>query len=70
MACNHSSGSFGAFLGGAALGFVTALLLAPMKGEDFRSRLNKKLREHSIILSDTEVDELIAKLEYDDEEFV
>lgn len=70
MACNNSNATVGAFIGGAILGLTAAILFAPMKGEELRKRLKKKLSEHSIILSDNEVDELIAKLEYDDEEFI
>lgn len=66
----NSSGALGAFIGGALLGAIGALLLTPVKGADLRARLRKKLSEHSIILSDIEVDELIARLEEDDEEFV
>lgn len=67
---NNSSGVMGAFLAGALLGAVGALLLTPAKGVDMRTRLKEKLSRHSIILSDVEVDELIARLEEDDEEFV
>lgn len=70
MASNNNSGTLGAFLGGALMGFGAAILFAPMKGADMRSRLKKKFSEHSIILSDIEVDELIARLEADEEEFV
>lgn len=67
---NSSAGSVAAFIGGALMGFTAAILFAPMKGSELRQRIKKKLSEHSIILSDSEVDELIAKLEYDDEELV
>lgn len=70
MASNNSGGVFGAFLGGALLGACGALLLTPVTGADLRARLKEKLSKHSIILSDTEVDELIARLAEDDEEFV
>lgn len=60
----------GAFIGGAIMGFLAAVLFAPQRGEDLRRRLKEKLSEHSIILSDLEVEELIARLEEDDEEFV
>ena len=65
---NSTSGTIGAFLGGALLGFTAAVLFAPMKGSDLRQRIKDKLREHSISLSDLEVEELIARLEADDEE--
>lgn len=67
---NNNGGVFGAFLGGALLGALGAVLLTPIKGSDLRTRLKEKLSQHSIILSDVEVDELIARLEEDDEEFV
>lgn len=67
---SSTSGTIGAFLGGALLGFTAAVLFAPMKGSDLRQRVKDKLREHSIILSDLEVEELIARLEADDEEIV
>lgn len=67
---NSTSGTIGAFLGGALLGFTAAYLFAPMKGSDLRQRIKTKLREHSVILSDLEVDELIARLEADEEEIV
>lgn len=60
----------GAFIGGALLGMTAAILFAPEPGKDLRRRLIEKLNQHSIILSDTEVDELIARLEADDEDIV
>lgn len=68
MASNSTSGIFGAFLGGAALGAAAAVLFAPQPGKSLRERLREKLSQHSVILSDAEVDELIARLEADDEE--
>lgn len=68
MASNSTSGTFGAFLGGAILGAVAAVIFAPQPGKDLRQRLREKLSQHSVILSDSEVDELIARLEADDEE--
>lgn len=70
MASNINSGTMGAFLGGAIMGFAAAILFAPQRGETLRRRLKEKLSEQSIILSDSEVEELIARLEEDDEEFV
>lgn len=67
---NINSGTMGAFIGGALMGFAAALLYAPYRGDELRARLKKKLSEHSIILSDLEVEELIARLEEDDEEIV
>lgn len=68
MATNYTSGTVGAMLGGAILGFAMTLLMAPQPGETLREKLKRKLSEHSVILSDIEVDELIARLEEDDEE--
>lgn len=70
MADNSSNGHIGAFLAGALLGYAMTTLLAPQPGETLRQRLKRKLSEHSIILSDIEVDELIARLEEDEEEFI
>lgn len=70
MASNSYSGTIGAFLGGAIIGFGAAILFAPQSGTDLRKRLIEKLNRHSIILSDTEVDELIARLEADNEDFI
>lgn len=60
----------GAFIGGVLMGAAAAVLFAPQPGRDLRRRLLDKLNQHSIILSDAEVDELIARLELDDEEIV
>ncbi|MBP3535074.1 MAG: YtxH domain-containing protein [Muribaculaceae bacterium] len=64
------SGTLGAFIGGALMGFTAAVLCAPQRGEILRKRIKEKLSQHSMILSDAEVDELIARLEEDDEEIV
>lgn len=66
----NSSGTMGAFIGGVLMGAAAAVLFAPQPGRDLRRRLLDKLNQHSIILSDAEVDELIARLELDDEEIV
>lgn len=60
----------GAFIGGALMGIAAAVLFAPQPGKDLRRRIREKLSQHSVILSDAEVDELIARLEADDEEIV
>lgn len=65
---NSTAGIFGAFIGGAILGATAAVILAPEPGRDLRQRLREKFSQHSVILSDSEVDELIARLEADDEE--
>lgn len=51
-----------AFLGGAIVGCAAALLFAPEKGEDLRSKIVKILRKKGIKISDAEVDELVAEL--------
>lgn len=69
MADNSSTGHIGAFLAGALLGYAMTTLLAPQPGETLRERIKRKLSEHSIILSDIEVDELVARLEEDEDDF-
>lgn len=51
-----------AFLGGAVVGCGAALLFAPEKGADVRSRICKILKRRGICVSDAEVDELVAEL--------
>ncbi len=70
MTNDNSTGHIGAMLAGALLGYAMSTLLAPQSGETLRDRLKRKLSEHSIILSDIEVDELISRLEEDGEEFI
>lgn len=71
MANNNSlAGTIGAFIGGALMGFTAAILFAPQRGEDLRRRIKEKLSEHSLILSDSEVDELIARLEEESDDII
>lgn len=51
-----------AFLGGAIVGCGAAILFAPEKGEEVRSRICKLLKKKGIRLSDEDVDELVAEL--------
>ena len=51
-----------AFLGGAIVGCASALLFAPEKGEDVRSKLCSLLKKKGIKISDKEVDALVAEL--------
>ena len=51
-----------AFLGGAIVGCSVALLFAPEKGEDMRSRICSLMKRKGIKISDAEVDELVAEL--------
>lgn len=51
-----------AFLGGAIVGCSAAILLAPEKGEDIRSRICDLVKKKGIKISDAEVDALVAEL--------
>lgn len=51
-----------AFLGGAIVGCSAALLFAPEKGADMRSRICDLVRKRGIKISDAEVDALVAEL--------
>lgn len=51
-----------AFLGGAIVGCSAALLLAPEKGADVRSKIVSILKKKGIKISDDEVDALVAEL--------
>lgn len=50
------------FLGGAFLGAIVALLLAPEKGEITRRKIKEKLEEKGIRLSPEELDKFITKI--------
>lgn len=52
-----------AFLGGAALGAIIALLFSPAKGEDNRARISEVLRDNGINLDRENIDRLISALE-------
>ena len=51
-----------AFLGGALVGAGAALLFAPEKGEDIRSRISEILRKKGILCWDNEIDALVEQL--------
>ena len=51
-----------AFLGGALVGCGAALLFAPEKGEDVRSKIASMLKRKGYKISDDEVDALGAEL--------
>ena len=51
-----------AFIGGAIVGATAAILFAPEKGEDVRSRIANLLRKKGILCSDNEIDELVEQL--------
>ncbi len=55
-----------AFLGGAIVGCGAAILFAPEKGEEVRSRIIRILKRKGIKISDEEVDALVAELTGED----
>lgn len=65
---NNNHNVLYAFIGGAIAGAATALLLAPEKGIDMRTRIKEALRRRGILASQTDIDELVEQLtiEHDD----
>lgn len=51
-----------AFIGGALVGAVAALLFAPEKGEDLRAYIKDVLKNKGICDCDSHVDEIVEKL--------
>lgn len=51
-----------AFLGGAVVGCATALLFAPEKGADLRTRIKEMLKKKGIDFSDDEVERLVRQI--------
>ncbi|MCH5326997.1 MAG: YtxH domain-containing protein [Duncaniella sp.] len=51
-----------AFIGGAIVGAGAAVLFAPEKGADIRSRIAELLRKKGILCSDSEIDALVEQL--------
>ena len=51
-----------AFLGGALVGASAAILFAPEKGSDLRSRIKEMLRKNGIDFSDDEVEQLVKQI--------
>ena len=57
-----------AFLGGALVGCVAAILFAPEKGEDLRTRIKELLKKKGIDFSDDEVEQLVRQISQQIEE--
>ena len=53
---------FIAFVGGAAIGAVAGLLLAPEKGSDTRERIAEALRKRGITLNKKDMDALVSDI--------
>lgn len=51
-----------AFLGGAIVGCAAAILFAPEKGSDLRSKVASILKKKGVKISDSEVEALVAEL--------
>ena len=51
-----------AFLGGALVGASAAILFAPEKGSDLRSRIQEMLKKNGIDFSDDEVEQLVKQI--------
>ena len=51
-----------AFLGGALVGTSAAILFAPEKGSDLRSRSKEMLKKNGIDFSDDEVEQLVKQI--------
>lgn len=51
-----------AFIGGAVVGAVAALLFAPEKGENLRERIADTLRKYGCRRSDDEIDAIVEEI--------
>jgi len=51
-----------AFLGGALVGGAAAILFAPEKGSDLRSRIKEMLKKNGIDWTDDEVEQLVKQI--------
>lgn len=51
-----------AFIGGAAIGAATGLLLAPEKGSDLREKIAEALRKRGIRLDRKEMESLVDEI--------
>lgn len=59
---NKALGILYAFLGGAIVGCSVAILFAPEKGSDLRSRIKEMLKQKGIDFSDDEVEQLVKQI--------
>lgn len=64
---NKTLGLISAFVGGAVIGGAVALLFAPEKGADTRSRIKALLKSKGIDFTDDEVEQLVEKITEDAE---
>lgn len=71
MASGNCNGFF-AFLGGAVVGAVAALLLAPEKGDKTRARVRRSLQDYTdrvdtaVFLSEEDIDEMVIDEQLDE----
>ena len=57
-----NSGLIYAFLGGAVVGALAAILFAPEKGSDLRKRIKEILKRRGIDFTDDDIDALVAQI--------
>ena len=62
MLIKKNSGLIYAFLGGAVVGALAAILFAPEKGSDLRKRIKEILKLRGIDFTDDDVEELIDQI--------
>ena len=57
-----NSGLIYAFLGGALVGGLAAILFAPEKGSDLRKRIKNILKRRGIDFTDDDVERLVSEI--------
>ena len=62
MLIMKNSGLIYAFLGGAVVGALAAILFAPENGSDLRKRIKEILKRRGIDFTDDDVEELIDQI--------
>ena len=67
MLIMKNSGLIYAFLGGAVVGALAAILFAPEKGSDLRKRIKEILKRRGIDFTDDDVEELIDQISAQEE---